>query len=475
MFALTFLKGSADIMKSQIKIFVALICPLGQNGKWFFIEVRMRHTSTIFKWEMSKIIGNWRKTMTVFLLPALLLLAAINVFPLLMNYMTTGSLQSRPVTVIGAPDSFVDFVDSNKKASFYSFTWYDEDEAVELGPKYFSDLMEKGRIVVCFGAAENNERTDFDDVIEEYYQRLALGQSTRTLFSRVEIFYDGQYSNYLQAEQFKQDLGDDYSDYLMEELGTPYLEAGGGDRWSVDDFNPFTFVTRNRATANNGAARTIPSMMILLMYYCIYSLTAETLASQRQNGFLTKVYLSPISKQAIITGKALMVIFVGMVGAVVTYLLMFFSSWLNRSNSAYSLLPFGLFLTLPQLLMFFIALLFAAVIMAMVCFGITFKIRRMQDVIMNLQVPLVLLIVEFFGNMFRPSDALLAEYLIPIHNSIMLIRDIFLGKETVGNFIIVSSINLLVAALLFAACIRSQDGMIHISEGGQDDFGKPRK
>ena len=435
----------------------------------------MRHTSTIFKWEMSKIIGNWRKTMTVFLLPALLLLAAINVFPLLMNYLTTGSLQSRPVTVIGAPDSFVDFVDSNKKASFYSFTWYDEDEAVELGPKYFSDLMEKGRIVVCFGAAENNERTDFDDVIEEYYQRLALGQSTRTLFSRVEIFYDGQYSNYLQAEQFKQDLGDDYSDYLMEELGTPYLEAGGGDRWSVDDFNPFTFVTRNRATANNGAARTIPSMMILLMYYCIYSLTAETLASQRQNGFLTKVYLSPVSKQAIITGKALMVIFVGMVGAVVTYLLMFFSSWLNRSNSAYSLLPFGLFLTLPQLLMFFIALLFAAVIMAMVCFGITFKIRRMQDVIMNLQVPLVLLIVEFFGNMFRPSDALLAEYLIPIHNSIMLIRDIFLGKETVGNFIIVSSINLLVAALLFAACIRSQDGMIHISEGGQDDFGKPRK
>ena len=435
----------------------------------------MRHTSTIFKWEMSKIIGNWRKTMTVFLLPALILLAAINVFPLLMNYLTTGSLQSRPVTVIGAPDSFVDFVDSYKKSSFYSFTWYDEDEAVELGPKYFSDLMEKGRIVVCFGAAENNERTDFDDVIEEYYQRLALGQSTRTLFSRVEIFYDGQYSNYLQAEQFRQDLGDAYSDYLMEELGTPYLEAGGGDRWSVDDFNPFTFVTRNRATANTGAARTIPSMMILLMYYCIYSLTAETLASQRQNGFLTKVYLSPISKQAIITGKALMVIFVGMVGAVVTYLLMFFSSWLNRSNSAYSLLPFGLFLTLPQLLMFFIALLFAAVIMAMVCFGITFKIRRMQDVIMNLQVPLVLLIVEFFGNMFRPSDALLAEYLIPIHNSIMLIRDIFLGKETVGNFIIVSSINLLVAALLFAACIRSQDGMIHISEGGQDDFGKPRK
>ncbi len=435
----------------------------------------MRHTSTIFKWEMSKIIGNWRKTMTVFLLPALLLLAAINVFPLLMNYLTTGSLQSRPVTIIGAPDSFVEFADLDKKASFYSFTWYDEDEAVEIGPEYFSDQMKKGRIIVCFGASENNTRSDFDEIVKEYYERLALGQSTRGLRMRVEIFCDGAYSNYLQAEQFRVDLGDAYCDYLLNELGTPYLESGGGDRWSTDAFNPFTFVTRNRAAANAGAARTIPSMMILLMYYCIYSLTAETLASQRQSGFLTKVYLSPIRKEALITGKALMVIFVGIAGSVLTYLLMFMSSWLNRSNSAYSLLPFGMFLTLPQLLMFFIAILFAAVTIAMVCFGITFKVRRMQDVIMNLQVPLILLIAEFFGNMFRFSDAITVEYLIPIHNSIMLIRDIFLGKETAGNFFIVCLINLLVATWLFSACIRSNDGMIHISEGGQNDFGKSRK
>lgn len=424
---------------------------------------------------MSKIIGNWRKTMTVFLLPALLLLAAINVFPLLMNYLTTGSLQSRPVTVIGAPDSFVEFTDSYKKASFYSFTWYDEEEAVEIGPQYFSDLMAKGKIVVCFGASENNTRRDFDSVMEEYYERLALGQSTRTLRMRVEIFYDGAYSNFLQAEQFRQDLGEAYSEYLLDEFGEPYVKAGGGYRWDTDVFNPFTFVTRNRAVANSGAGRTIPSMMILLMYYCIYSLTAETLASQRQNGFLTKVYLSPIPKASLITGKALMVVFVGMAGAVVTYFLMFLSSWLNRSNSAYSLLPFGMFLTLSQLLMFMVALLFAAILMAMMCFGITFKIRRMQDVIMNLQVPLILLIAEFFGNMFRFTDALTVEYLIPIHNSIMLIRDIFVGKQNLGNFILVCTVNLLIAAWLFSACLRSKDGMIHISEGGQDDFGKSRK
>ena len=92
----------------------------------------MRHTFTIYKWEMRKIIGNWRKTLAVFLLPAILLLAAINVFPLLMNYLSTGHLQSRPVTVVDAPDSFREYIDSNDKSSMYTITWMTKEEAEAL-------------------------------------------------------------------------------------------------------------------------------------------------------------------------------------------------------------------------------------------------------------------------------------------------------------------------------------------------------
>ena len=92
----------------------------------------MRHTITILKWEMSKIISNWQKTLKVFLLPALLLLAAINLFPMLMNYLSTGSLTSRPVTLVNAPQSFVDYVESNSASSFYSFTYLTLEEAEDL-------------------------------------------------------------------------------------------------------------------------------------------------------------------------------------------------------------------------------------------------------------------------------------------------------------------------------------------------------
>ena len=435
----------------------------------------MRHTITILKWEMSKIISNWQKTLKVFLLPALLLLAAINLFPMLMNYLSTGSLTSRPVTLVNAPQSFVDYVESNSASSFYSFTYLTLEEAEDLVEIEEDAVRSREGVAVFFMASENWNIVDFDSCVRDYYSRLSLGQNTRNLNMIVEIDYKGDYTSYLQAEQFKADIGEGYSSYLLEHLGQPYLEAGGGDRWVTDQFNPFTFVTNNRYVANQGAARTIPTMMILLMYYCIYSLTAETLASARQSGFLTKVYLTPISKHSLLIGKALMVVIVGLSSALITYFLLFISSWLNRSNSAYSLLPFGLFLTPTQLLAFFILLISAAVMMAMLCFGITFKVRRMQDVIMNLQVPLVLLIFEFFGNMFRPSSAEVVEYLIPVHNSVMVIREIFLGTYSWWTILLVTLVNLVFAAELFIICLKSKDGMIHIAEGGENDFGKSRK
>ena len=55
----------------------------------------MRHIVTIYRWELQRIFSNWRKTATLFLLPAVILTIALNIFPLLMNYLSTGSFVSR--------------------------------------------------------------------------------------------------------------------------------------------------------------------------------------------------------------------------------------------------------------------------------------------------------------------------------------------------------------------------------------------
>ena len=456
----------------------------------------MRHTFTIFKWEMNKLLGNWQRTLAVLLLPAILLLAAINVFPLLMNYLSTGRLQSRPLTVVGAPDSFIDYLEGNKLADQYDITWLsekkfeklytranDEKSHFEIGKKAEYDFylrgndalrkeLQSGEIFLFFRAEEHVGQewyqADFDQSVKTYFSELAQGKRIPSTMNKIVIYCDSSSAmSNMQAEQFQLDIGDGYAGYLLDTLGHEYIEMGGGDRWEIDGFNPFQFVMKHRADANAGAARTIPCMLILLMYYCIYSLTAETMASARESGFLTKVYLTPISSQALLTGKALAVVTVGMVSATATFLLLFFSSWLNHSNSAFSMLPFGLFLTGGQLLVCFISLLVGAVFMAALCFSVVFSLRRMEDVMMNLQVPLALLIFDFFGMIFRPSAGLLAEYMIPLHNSAMVIRDVFRGSFSMSTFLVATAIDILLAILLFWRCAENKEGMTHISKGAE--------
>lgn len=452
----------------------------------------MRHTFTIFKWEMNKLLGNWRRTLAVLLLPAILLLAAINVFPLLMNYLSTGHLQSRPLTVVGAPDSFIDYIEENKLADQYDITWLsekkfeklytrskDKKSHFELGKKVkdifflrgndaLREELKSGEIFLFFRSADRVDQewyqTDFDQSVEKYFTDLAQGRES-TISSKIIIYCDASsMTSNMQAQQFQLDIGDGYTAYLNNVLGRKYIEIGGGDRWELDAFNPFQFVIQHRASANAGAARTIPCMLILLMYYCVYSLTSETMASARESGFLTKVYLTPISSEALLTGKALAVIVVGMISAVATFLLLFFSSWLNHSNSAFSMLPFGLFLTGKQLLVCLITLFMTAISMVALCFNVVFSLRRMEDIIMNLQVPLVLLIFDFFATIFRPSAATLMEYILPFHNSAMVLRDVFRGSMETGRSVIAMSINLLLTILLFWRCAQNKEGMTHISK-----------
>lgn len=440
----------------------------------------MRHTFTIFRWEIKKIMNNWRRTLVVFLMPAVIMLVALNVFPLLINYLSTGHLQSRPVLVVAAPESFQEFASTSSRSELYEFSFVSMEEWKQLKNEaggYSGKLAKKWPLVLSFTARdEEGTRMNFDEAVSDYYLKVAYDHVPEEMYAEVEVYFEGSsFTNFTQAETFILNIKESYTEFLFNKLGDEYKNVGGGKRFDIDAFNPYTFVMKNRANANTGAARTIPGILILLMYYCVYSLSGEIMAASRESGFLTKVYLTPIPEISLLSGKMLTVVVVSTISSILTYFLLFISSWVNHSNSAFSLLPFGLFLTPMQLLYCFVTLLVTSFLMCALCFGIVFKIRRMEDVLMNLQIPLVLLVFEFFGMMFRPSASLPLEFMLPIHNAIMLIRDIFLGHFQMKNLAITLLINGMLTVVLVALCIKNTDGMIHISQGGTDDTSNPRK
>jgi len=196
-------------------------------------------------------------------------------------------------------------------------------------------------------------------------------------------------------------------------------------------------------------ARVIPGILILLLYYCVYSLSGDIFASDRERGFLAKLTLTPLSTRGLLWGKALAVIGVSSLMSMITLLVMLLSSWANRSNNPLSLIPFGLLLTPAQLILVMGSVICAAIVMTMLCFKIIVDLHNMQDIIMNLQLPLLLFLVDFFLQLFRMSTPVWFEYAIPLHNNLLLIHDIMTGTVEIPFYAAITILNLIIAIFLY--------------------------
>ena len=409
----------------------------------------MRHAGLIFRWELSKILTSWRKTMAVFLLPAAIMVFAINLFPQIIKYISTGTLGATKVIVVNTPQSFKDF--SGKRENMYGYVYAEESLTYpELQEKYTSDVK-KGAMILRFISGDK----DFDGAVSEYYKDTENG-----CMASIELFVaPNNYTSEMAAEQFRIDVLDAYSTYL-DSIFNPMYDSYQSVKASVDEFNPFIFVLDNRAVANKSASRVVPGITVLLMYYCVYSLSLDMIGMEKERGFLSKLRLTPVKPFEILAGKigAIMVLVSGSV--FVTFSFLFISSWVNSSNNAMSLLPFGMLLLPEQIPQIFLITLSLAFCAASFCFKVCLDLSKFADTVVNLQLPLLIILIDFFGQMFLGGfPTVFAEYLIPIHNGIAIFKDMYrLENGGITAVIAVILINTLTGALLFRSCVRKLKG-----------------
>lgn len=409
----------------------------------------MRHAGYIFRWELSKILTSWRKTMAVFLLPAAIMVFAINLFPQIIKYISTGTLGATKVIAVNVPQSYKDF--GGKREDMYGYV-YDESfpSFPELQEKY-SDDIKKGAIVLRFNAADK----DFDKAVETYYKDTSAGSK-----GSIEVYTaPDNYTAEMAAEQFRVDVLDAYNTYL-DSIYNPMYDSYESVKASADDFNPFTFVLDNRTVANRSAARVVPGIAVLLMYYCVYSLSLDMVGMEKERGFLSKLRLTPVKPFEILAGKMGAIIVLVSGSVFVTFAFLFISSWVNRSNNAMSLLPFGMLLLPQQLPQIFLVTLSLAFCAAAFCFKVCLDLSKFADTVVNLQLPLLLILIDFFGQMFLGGfPTVFMEYLVPIHNGIAIFKDMY-RLENGGIFAVIAVIlvNIGTGALLFRSCVNKFKG-----------------
>ena len=414
----------------------------------------MRHIVTIYRWELQRIFSNWRKTATLFLLPAVILTIALNIFPLLMNYLSTGSFVSRPIIIVDAPDSFKQYLDENIDANVFSYEFWSYNRLNQVTKdEGIHQVVKNGTVICSFWSGEKN--TDFDKKIAEYYDEIYSGEQVESNAVVYVAYSASSIGGQALAEQFKQNVLDKYQNDLITILGGEYSLIGS-DLFYIDSFNPVTRFMDFRISANSSASRVIPGILMIMMYYCVYSLAEDMFAQEKSRGFLTKLFMTPVPASHFIIGKTLAIVYIASVSTYITTFVMFFASWINRSNSAMSLLPFGLFLTPTQLLIIAIAVPVTCFLMCAVCLSIIFALDRLQDTIVNLQLPLLLFLADFFIQMFRATRPMTIEYFIPIHNALAVMSETFNSQEKFWHVAVLALLNSAIALLIYRRIIRRQ-------------------
>ena len=417
----------------------------------------MRKIFTVFNWEIKKLFSSWRRTFTLFLLPAVFLVGMLNVFPILINYMSTGTLAKKPVMVVNAPDSFLRYIDEtvDAKAFNYDFKSNDEFDTFSKNKTEFRKQLRKGMIICYFSSGDPS--VSFDEEISNYYKKVS---SDITEAGSSAVIYLGFDANSLtsnsRAAQFKEGILEKYQSSLIDYLGGDYSVVGSS-LFETDTFNPVTKFEDYRTTANNSASRVVSGVLMILMYYTTYSLVIDMFASERDRGFMDKLILTPVSRKKIYFGKILAINTIVTFSTCVTLLLLFLSSWLNRNNDAMSLLPFGMMLTPDELLIVLFSIPISALLMTAVCVSMVFALKNIQDITVNLQLPLIYFLGDFFLQMFRGTRPTTAEYFIPLHNTLELISETFKAQDKAWHVIVVYMLNLGLAIAVFASTFRKEE------------------
>jgi ABC-type Na+ efflux pump permease subunit len=292
--------------------------------------------------------------------------------------------------------------------------------------------------------------SSYSDAINTYFRNLTEGTGNNQTKAIISIYSDPRIiMSQTTAYQFKENVLPRYKDYLIKTAGSSFYSEGGGAPFAVDIFNPYTRLMEYRSLANPMGARVIPGILLLLLYYCVYALSGDILAADRERGFLAKLTLTPLSTRGLLWGKGLAVAGVSSLTSLITLLVLLLSSWTNRSNNPLSLIPFGLLLTPAQLILIIGSIICAAIVMTMFCFKVILDLHNMQDIIMNLQLPLLFFLVDFFLQLFRTSTPVWVEYAIPLHNNLLLIHDIMAGTAYLPFYAAIIIFNIVVAFFLY--------------------------
>ena len=420
----------------------------------------MNGTVIILKKELKRVFGDKKLVFSLFILPAIIMVALYGIMGFMMGKMNDDIEDHRNlVYVVNAPEGFKNTIsaagyDKNNDVVYFSEEEYKATVKLDEDMAKKEDTIKTEEDLLKY-QVKNNEvqlivyfETDFGKKYDSYTKSGDAIPSINVFYNPTENYSTNTYG------VFTASIMNTYQAALLKNR----LEKESIDMESLNVFNVVeTTVAKEAKEKGKFISMMLPYMMVIMLFAGAMSVGVDAIAGEKERGTLASMLLSPVNRSQIVAGKIISLMILSGLSAIVYVVSMMVAMPVMKAlggESADMAAGLGnLELSLVQglqLVAIMLTLVFLFVSL------IAFLAVRAKDVkTASTYISPVYIVVMVAGmlTMFMSGDKVPTyRYAIPVYGGAIAVKDLCVNELTATNFL-ASLVGALVLALIFTVLI----------------------
>lgn len=376
----------------------------------------MNGTKHIIKKELTRVFSDKKLIFSLFILPAVLILGMYSVMGAVMKNLVKDIEAHIPsVYIQGAPEDFVQFIETTEFEADLTYISYSEDtqaikDGILDGSKDLLVVFEEG----------------FEDKIANYK---AVGDpipEVKTYYNTAE-----NYSNYAREDFVSLVLYNYQQSILSRRLGNmEQLQV-----FYIDKDPETSIIVNEKKEGGRLFANLLPFLVNIMLFAGAMGLGVDAITGEKERGTLSSMLLAPINRGEIVFGKLVGLAVLSSISAAVYAVSIIASMPLLYSGIAGdAALTMKLQFTLPEIIQLLVIMLAVVYLYVSLVALVAVQSRTSKEA-NTYVVPAYILVM--LGSVFTftgTGDTKLINFFIPVYNSAVSIQNLLLGELTIAQF-----------------------------------------
>lgn len=399
----------------------------------------MKNTKTIVKKELKRVFGDKKLFFSLFVLPAILVIAMYSLMGTLVQTMENDiNTYVSKVTIVNATDELKSSIKTAEFDKNADITYMTESEYAQNGETIRNEVMDEERQLIVY-------------LDEKFNEKVAAYQNAGDEIPELKVMYNS-------AANYSQQAYANFSDVLMVFRNVLLEERLGNiEQLTVFAQNEEVLVKEEKA---NGQflSMMLPYMIVMMLFAGVMSVGVDAIAGEKERGTLASMLLSPVKRSEIVAGKIISLsILSGLSSVVYSVSMIVAIPLMGESIPGEGAGAFGgVSFTIDQILMLLALMLILVYFFVAVVSLLCVLAKDVKTASTLVSPAYIVVIVCGMLTMFSSGKKYeITRYAIPIYGNALAIQDICSNSLSFMNFLASAGGTLICALLVTIGVVKA--------------------